>query len=369
MDNREKILFITTLIKGVDHILDKVIAQCDSLKNLGYDVDLIFIGNNYKLYLNKNIVSDLNSKTGIQILFFNRVKSLIQLENYSFVYIRNPFVINQISYINFLKSAKKNNCQIVLEIPTFPYKLELNNFQSKIIYYSEKLFSGLLKKYITLILYSGDKFQSIYGINCKQLFNIGDLKSFPLSESIYNKTDLRLVGVSSCSIYHAYERIIEGLNLYYKNKRAIKVEFHIVGTGPYFDKYFNLVKKYSLESFVFFHGKLYGDSLDRLLNDMHVGISSLGMHRIGLTAGSPLKTSEYAARGLPFVLSYYDTVFSNKKFCFEAPGSEEAIDIEKLVNWYSSNKFKNKTIRDFTINNVSWEKQFENILMNVKQQS
>lgn len=367
MNSKGKILFVTTLISGVDLILDKIVAQCDSIKNLNYDVDLLFVGDKYELYFNNKVISNLHSKLGLQLLFFKKILKNIHLENYSAIYIRNPFVLNQISYLHFLQLARNNNCKIILEVPTFPYKRELTNIQSKIIYYSEMLINFFLKKYVSIILYSGDKCQLIYGIRCKQLFNIGNVKSIPLSSSSFNGNILKLIGVSSCSIYHAYERIIDGLYLYYKKKPTIIVEFHIVGTGPYHEKYVNLVKKYSLENFVLFHGQLYGKNLDSLFDDMHIGISSLGMHRIGLTAGSPLKTSEYAARGLHLVLSYNDLVFSQQSFCHEVPGNEQAIDIEELVHWYTSDRFNNKYIREFTLNNVSWEKQYENIFTSLLQ--
>lgn len=365
MHLRRKILFITTLISGVDLILDKVISQCDSLRNLNYEVDLIFVGNKYELCLNNQVISSLHSKFGLQLLFFNKILKNIHLENYSIVYIRNPFVLNQISYLHFLQLAKRNKCKIILEIPTFPYRLELTNIQSKIIYYNEKLTNIFLKRYVTLILYSGDKFNSIYGINCVQLFNIGNVNSFPLSSSIFGGKVLKLVGVSSCSIYHAYERIIDGLYSYYKNNPTIIVEFHIVGYGPYHDKYADLIKKFGLEKSVILHGKLYGKNLDSLFDEMHVGISSLGMHRIGLSAGSPLKTSEYAARGLPFILAYKDLVFSEQIFCYEVSANEQPVDIEKFVRWYISNELNNKHIREFTLNNVSWEKQYNKILTSI----
>lgn len=364
MNYRNKILFVTTLIKGVDLILDKVKSQCDSFRNLGYDVDLLFVGNDYELYFNNKVIAQLHSKIGLQLLYFNKMLKNTQLEHYSIIYIRNPFVLNQISYLHFLQIAKKINCTILLEIPTFPYKLELTNFQSKIIHYTEIMFSNLLKRYISIILYTGDKCESIYGIKCTQIFNIGNVKSFPLSLSSFNCSVIRLIGVSSCSIYHAYERIIGGLYRYYQKSPIIVVEFHVVGIGPYLDKYLNLVREYSLENYVFFHGQLLGESLDTLFNNMHIGISSLGMHRIGLAAGSPLKTSEYAARGLPFVLSYSDLIFSSQNFCHVVPGDEQAIDIVELVDWYIFNRFDNSFIREFTLNNVTWEKQYAKILNN-----
>jgi hypothetical protein len=360
-----KILFLTTLISGIESIFDKVTSQCESIKSLNYLVDLVYVGEKFELFINENQIGNLYSKIGIQFLYFTKVSQNINFYDYSIVYIRNPFVLNQISYLHFLRKAKYSNCKVILEIPTYPYKLELNTFRSKMMYFNEMLYVKKLKKYISLILYSGNYYSQIYEIPCKQIFNVGNNKTIPLANSNKVGNIINVVGVSGCAIYHAYERIIEGLYHYYNGNPTFSVRFHIVGVGPYLELYKSYVDKFLLNKYVIFHGQLFGEKLDSLFSEINIGISCLGMHRIGLNSGSPLKSSEYALRGIPFVLAYRDLIFSNEEFAYEVPANDQAIEINKIIQWYTSKKFDNKLIRDYTLNNISWENQFKNIFTDI----
>lgn len=360
-----KILYITRIINGKNHIFEKIIAQCDGLKNIGFDVDIVYINEKYKLCFNDSIIGKLNSRIGIQLRFFNKISHKLFLKQYDLIYIRNPFVLNQISYLNFLKSAKNEKCKIILEIPTYPYDLEIKDFWGKIIFLNEKLFKSKLKKYISQILYSGNDYGDIYGIKCKQLLNVVNAGQIPVSKSKFKKNSIKLLGVSSCNDYHGYDRIIEGLYLYYKNYSEIDVEFHIIGNGPEYNKYLNLINNYSLDRHVKVHGKIYGDKLNNLFDNIDIGVSCLGMHRIGLNSGSPLKSAEYAVRGIPFLLAYNDSFFSGQDFCFNVPANDTPVIIQDIVYWYLSKKFDHNEIRDLSVKNISWEKQFETIISDV----
>ncbi len=50
----------------------------------------------------------------------------------------------------------------------------------------------------------------------------------------------------------------------------------------------------------------YGDDLDRLMDQCHLGIGTLGFETSFLTQACPLKVREYWARGIPFVIAYED---------------------------------------------------------------
>lgn len=50
----------------------------------------------------------------------------------------------------------------------------------------------------------------------------------------------------------------------------------------------------------------YGEDLDQLMDQCHLGIGTLGFETSFLTQACPLKVREYWARGIPFVIAYED---------------------------------------------------------------
>jgi hypothetical protein len=50
----------------------------------------------------------------------------------------------------------------------------------------------------------------------------------------------------------------------------------------------------------------YGEDLDKLMDQCHLGIGTLGFETSFLTQACPLKVREYWARGIPFVIAYED---------------------------------------------------------------
>lgn len=368
----KKALYITRIIKGKNHIFNKIEAQSKGLEELGYDIDLCWVSSDYKIFLNDNEIGYLNNNYQLQFNFFRNINRVIQGSNYDLIYIRNPFIINQLSFLRFLKNNRNSDNKILLEIPTYPYYLEMRGLKSKSIYFLEQMIKGQLKKYIDCVLYSGNNFEKIYGINAIQLYNIGDTDEIRMKKESYdfdNKVT-KLIGVSGCSIYHGYDRVILGLRDYYIIKETDTslndVEFHIVGDGPCLAYYKELVEKFDLTQQVIFHGSKYKEELDPLYDGKNIGVSCIGMHRIGLQHGSPLKTGEYGCRGLPIVLGYQDQLFSNRDFTYQIQGDDSPVDIRDLLEWYKNRTFTTESIRKFTLDNVSWKKQLENIIKQLK---
>lgn len=80
------------------------------------------------------------------------------------------------------------------------------------------------------------------------------------------------------------------------------------------------------------HGTLAMDAMDALLARAHLGISTLALHRKGMTSACPLKSREYAARGLPFVYAYDDAdAPADEPGWFRIPDGEGPIEIHALA--------------------------------------
>lgn len=80
-----------------------------------------------------------------------------------------------------------------------------------------------------------------------------------------------------------------------------------------------------------------GEDLDRLVDQCHIGIGSLGFESDFLTQASPLKVREYWARGLPFVIGYEDAdLIQNKAmmpFYLRSQVKDGHIDLSQIVEF------------------------------------
>lgn len=80
------------------------------------------------------------------------------------------------------------------------------------------------------------------------------------------------------------------------------------------------------------HGSLKQPAVDALLGRMHGAISSLALHRNGMTQACPIKSREYASRGIPFVQAYQDPDLPpGTPGVIELPGDESPILPEQLL--------------------------------------
>jgi hypothetical protein len=179
---------------------------------------------------------------------------------------------------------------------------------------------------------------------------------------------LNLIGVAGLNYWHGFDRLIEGLNIYYSSNPKRLVYFHIVGDTNNIigNEYKNLVTKYNLENYVIFYGNKIGDELDEVYEKCQFGIGSLGIHRIGISEVKPLKSREYCARGIPFVYSFKDEDFDDKSFILKESPNDSPIDINRLIDFYYSNNFNNREIRRFAEENLTWDVQVKRILEQLK---
>ncbi len=110
-----------------------------------------------------------------------------------------------------------------------------------------------------------------------------------------------LIFVSSELPWHGTTKVFE--------LAAILTQYHFHVVGPIStgveEKYLNLEN-------LTLHGVLDFSSLGELYKKMHIGIGSLSLYLYNLTEACPLKTREYLAHGLPVIIGYKDTDFSEQ---------------------------------------------------------
>ena len=120
-----------------------------------------------------------------------------------------------------------------------------------------------------------------------------------------------------------------------------------------------------MSNYIIFHGRRSGKELDTIFNKADIAVGSLACHRISIKNVKSLKNREYCARGLPFFYSESDVDFEDKDFIFKVPGNDTPIDIEEIVKFVDKHKFDPMTIRNYAIENLTWDKQFEKVLNDV----
>lgn len=142
----------------------------------------------------------------------------------------------------------------------------------------------------------------------------------------FDGKQLDMVFIGSQNVpWHGIERIISSIKSY---KGNINLRFHLVG---------NLVIE-KPPPFVIFHGVLSGNELDRIMSKMNLAISTFALFKENNTnEQNTLKTREYIARGIPFILAYDDTdLIGNPpdiKFFKQFPDSDSLIDFNEVIGF------------------------------------
>lgn len=359
-------------------ISKKILSQVSGFQKNGIDMEISSLviddhKNTYtKRVINGQVLDIFSSNTFLRKLqwriTYNSLTKYILKRNLDFVYIRyihfaNPF------FVFFLRKLKQNKVKILLEIPTYPYDMEYVNtgIVQKMILMIERYSRRRLKNYVNkIITYSNDEF--IFGVPTIRLSNGVDIDDIPhqLASKVSDET-INLIGVASLSFWHGFDRVIEGLKIYYEHAQDKEIIFHIVGNDNEESmNYRNLVKTYSLEKYVIFHGTKFGKELDDVFNIAHLGVGCLGCHRKGISNVKSIKNREYCARGLPFVYSEIDDDFEDKNFVMKIPPDENPVDIQGVLNFIETNRFNRYAIRNYAKEYLTWTYQIKKVIPHIK---
>ncbi|MCD5030039.1 glycosyltransferase [Enterococcus asini] len=390
-----KILYVLYFDPNTDDnigVKKKIDNQVFSVRKLGYEIDIAYLKDSSFIIENTSKIEkkfEVNKGKSNYRSSINKVLKNIVLEmNYSHFYFRFPGSIDWF-FFNIIKFISKKNRYVYLELPTYPYDEERNiilrsekekkNYFSfllrSLIYSLEKIYLPCLKKYITKII-TFMSHEKIWGIDTVVLENGVDTHKYPPVEYINYSKDVKrrpltLTGVANVSRWHGYDRIIEGIHVYYsKQKGQHKIRFNIVGNGKEVEDLKKLVRMYELENSVHFLGALYNfEDLKKVYAKTDLAIGSLGMHRINLYEGSTLKVKEYCSMGIPFIISYKEKAISNDfKYALNLPSDDTAINMESLLEFYlnlGKREVISEEMHEFAILNFSWDIQMKKVFTEV----
>lgn len=358
-------------------ISKKIFYQCEAMRRYGADVKLcsldIDASGRQRRMLDGEVLEDYGTGIPAKIkkrMCYGRLLDYIKRESVDFVYVRSDHNASPV-LINLFRKIRKAGARIFMEIPTYPYDPEYSQspFKRKARLFVDKCFRRRLAHHINGIVTFTD-LPEIFGVPTICISNGIDFSSVKVKEK-QNDTSkvLNLIGVAQIHFWHGFDRVIEGLAAYYnRGENNEEVFFHIVGEGvpAEVERLKRMTADYGLEKRVIFHGALSGSALDDIFERCDMGIASLGRHRNGITNIKTLKNREYAARGIPFVYSETDVDFDGMPYVLKAPADESPIDIDGLVRFYGSVDMTPQQIRGSIENTLSWDRQMEKVLSEVK---
>lgn len=185
-----------------------------------------------------------------------------------------------------------------------------------------------------------------------------DVASVPFTRfAKFNGDNLELLFISSSlRPWHGLDRVIESFNSY---RGDVVWNIHIVGNIEPHESGTVASDNGSL----LFHGPLHGVALDQLMKQMHVAISSMAEYRINVQEIGPLKTREYTARGLPFVLAYHDPdlafVDEKSRFFLSFANDSTLLDVGLIIDFVAKASSQREVIsqymRRYALAHMDWQ--------------
>lgn len=179
---------------------------------------------------------------------------------------------------------------------------------------------------------------------------------------------LVILGVASdINFYHGFDKVIKGLSLYTKTNSQVKILFRLISNplSKNLAELRALAKDSGVEEFVCFESPKTRRELAEVYKQVHLGMGTLALHRVGLTDNYSLKHREYAAFGLPFIMSKGDFHFENSPFVLVEERNEEPLDIQHIVAFYTSlrNRYPDypQEFRKSVEHLITWEAQMKEV--------
>lgn len=373
------ILFLT--YHGFDNgsgISKKMLAQIKGLKQNGHEVHVcsysIAENGDRCRYVDDHVIQNYGhgKRTALKPrLDYDCILNYCIEHHTDLVYARS-YMNASPPLIKLFKQFRSNGIKSVIEIPTYPYDKEFETlpFEHKARLFIDKLFRKSLSAQTDAIVTFSDE-HTIFGQRTINISNGVDLDTIPLHQNVDFSKELHLIAVAEVHPWHGFDRLIEGLGQYYQQGGANKkpVYFHIVGDvwdSEMYDSKFATgfathIKNYGIEPYVIFHGKLFGEELNKIFDMCSFAVGSLARHRSGITVIKTLKNREYASRGLPFIYSENDSDFDYQPYILKAPADESPVDINSIIHFLDSHSFNPKDIR-CTVEHLSWKNQMKIVI-------
>lgn len=336
------ILYICNIEKKIGSgIFKKIIEQSksfskDNLVHLVYKHGNDIFVDIFKQGQNVSSNSKLNGFSNLKSIH-SFAEKYIQNIQFDMIYFRNQFIT--LPFFKILNYAKKTNIKIVMEIPTYPYLREQLSVRRQI--YKKTAFFIFDTISFKILSYFSD---TIAVIRCNskiklskkmiEIYNGFSTFDYKVRKKQNNyKKIINILGVGWIHDYHGFDRIIRGINNYYKSSyKDFDVYFHIVGNGNEVNKLLKMTETLNLENNVKFHGVLSSDQLNELYDSIDVSVGTLKLYKRYADIETSLKAVESIMHNIPFITSGKTPQFEeSNNMIITVDNDDTAIDIECIV--------------------------------------
>lgn len=374
----DKVLYVASGLARLAGVRKKVYAQCSGFESAGFSVVLVSLD----LYEGEDDpfenVGRLGFRGGFRSFLFNKgqgplktlgmrykmVKAVslsVKKESPDVVYLRYPTA--DPFWVFFLLFC---SVPVVVEHQT----KELDEFGLRgkwsLGYLSELLFGRVFRLLVSGIVAVTEEIKRYElskawpkDIKAITVGNGFDVESVELRTPPELMETLHVLFVANISIWHGLDRIIKGMN----QAKNVKMVLHVVGDGEILSDLRDLAEP--SKDRIIFHGPLFGTELDKLFDECHIAIGSLGIHRINLMESSVLKLREYCSRGIPFAVSAIDPDFpSDYPYVLKLPSGESPIDVNLIIS-FAKETMDDRThhvkMRNYAIEKLTWKRKAKRI--------
>ena len=370
--------FVSDSFGGVEQ---KIIGQFDALIEIHLQTHLYLVSTNKP----KDIFLDqIHKRANIHSLNntivknplkrraekFRMIKEVLRGYNSTdtIIYFRYPGA--DILFYNFLKDV--SSFKIITEHQEIENKMRIGKFTGS--YYSDIL-DFLYGRKVRSLIFGFVAVSSQYLQNQFSYLTISkqklkpaivngngiDVSNYKLREPpVFDGKLLKILFVGSLYKSHGVHRLVEGLincEEFLVHNR-LKVEIHIAGIEREDSYLLKYEKKPIVADSLIYHGFMTRSNLDTLSSECHIAVNSLGLHRIGLTITSTLKSREYFARGIPFITSSDDNDFSSDNNYIHTISSDESpvviSDLFKFVRKVYDIPNHSQSMRDYAVAVLDW---------------
>lgn len=330
-------LYLTSydLTNKSDGVAKKILAQVACFERFGIEMTVVDASDLQNIEVDpvKSFISKGLGTSYQTDLLYSYVAKMPNLSEFDFMYIRKGFCDKR--QIDALRQIRTQNAKlkILMEYPTFPYDKEIRGRRRLVALPIDQKYRQDLAKYIDrAVTFSDDS--ELFGVKTLIISNAIDYDQVKVCQQVKHD-DVNMIAVALFGTFHGYDRLLMAMARDKELVQSRKIHFHLVGDGFAIKSYKDIVKKYALEEYVTFHGRLGGQSLDEVYDICDIAIDTLGRHRVGCYYNSSLKGKEYGAKGLPMISGVKtDLDKYNEDFYFRVPADESPIALKTIIDFY-----------------------------------